>query len=105
MTPEAVWTSRAEVDLLREFSRLEDFSENSGYQLLELVDSALRLLRMMPEMAPHYTHHYRRLVLRDRRFGLFYSVEQRGIVLHAVCDLRQDRETILRHLGIRPDEG
>jgi len=50
----------------------------------------------------------RRLVLKNPRFGLFYTPETRGFVVHAGCDLRQDRDTILRRLQLplekpRPD--
>ena len=99
MNPEAIWTARAEADLLREFSRLEESSEGSGEKLLDIVDSVIRLLRVNPEMAPRYSDVYRRLLLRDRRLGVFYSLDSRGIVVHAICDLRQDRGTILRHLA------
>jgi plasmid stabilization system protein ParE len=97
--PEAVWTARAEADLLREFSRLEEDCDGSGSEILEVVDSALRLLRLNPEMAPRYSDRYRRLVLRDRRLGIFYTLESRGVIVHAICDLRQDRVTILKHLA------
>ena len=98
MISEVIWTVRAEADLLREFARLEEQSEGAGEKLLGIVESALRLLRLNPEMAPRYSRRYRRFVLRDRRLGIFYCFELRGVVIHAVCDLRQDRETILRHL-------
>ena len=99
MIPEAVWTARAEADLLREYSRREDDREGSGSELLEVVDAAPRLLRLYPEMAPRYSHRYRRLVLRDRRLGIFYIIESRGVIVQAICDLRQDRVTILKHLA------
>lgn len=51
MNPEAIWTARAEADLLREFSRQEEAVAGSGSNLLEIVDSANRLLRINPEMA------------------------------------------------------
>jgi plasmid stabilization system protein ParE len=99
VNPEVIWTLRAEADLLREFSRLEESREGSGEEFLDMVDSASRLLRMNPEMAPRYSDRYRRLLLRDRRLGLFYCHDSRGIVVPAICDLRQDREAILRHLS------
>lgn len=98
MTPDPIWTARAEADLLIVFSRLEETREGAGVVLLEMVDSALRLLRAMPEMAPLWANPYRRLVLKNPRFGLFSTPESRGLVVHAVCDLRQDRTTILNHL-------
>jgi hypothetical protein len=52
---EVVWTARAEGDLLREFAALEDRSEGLGDSLLATIDSAVRLLRTNPEMAPRYS--------------------------------------------------
>ena len=104
MTPDPIWTARAESDLFVVFSRLEETSEGSGVRLLEMLDSALRLLRSMPEMAPLWAPPFRRLVLKNPRFGLFYTPEIRGLVVHAVCDLRQDRAAILRHLQLPCDD-
>ena len=108
MSPDLIWTARAEADLISVFSRLEDAAEGPGVVLLEMIDSSLRLLRVMPELAPLWSVPYRRLVLKNPRFGLFYTPETRGLVVHAVCDLRQDRDTILRQLQLplekpRPD--
>ena len=55
MPPEAVWTVRAEADLLRLHARLEAFNEGSGDALVRLIDSGLRLVRILPEMAPIYS--------------------------------------------------
>ena len=96
---EPIWPTRAEADLLREFTRREEAMEASGVELIETVDSAIRLLKLNLEMAPVYSAPYRRLLLKDRRLGMFYTVETRGLIIHAVSDLRQDRATILRHLG------
>lgn len=99
MIPEVIWTARAEGDLLREFSRLEDIRDGLGAKFLDIVDSAIRLLRVNPEMAPRYSDNYRRLVVRDRMLGIYYSFEPRGVIVHAICDLRQDRDTIIQHLN------
>jgi len=108
VSPDPIWTARAEADLICLFSRLEESADGAGAVLLEMIDSSLRLLRVMPEMAPLWSKPFRRLVLKNPRFGLFYTPESRGLVVHAVCDLRQDRETIPRHLQLplekpRPD--
>lgn len=73
MPPEPVWTRRAEADLLRLHARLEEFSEGSGDQLVRLVDAGLRLVRIMPEMAPLYAASYRRLVLKNPKYGISTS--------------------------------
>lgn len=98
MKLEVIWTRRAENDLLREFSRLDEYDDHVATGFLESVDAATRLVSMNPEMAPIYSGRHRRLLLRDRRLGLFYCFDSRGIIVHAICDLRQDREAILRHL-------
>ncbi len=99
MRREAIWTTRAEADLLREFTRSEEALTDSGTQLLLAVEAAVNLLQLNPRMAPSYSGRYRRLVLRNRRFGIIYIVEPRGIIIHAICDLRQDRDSILNHLA------
>ena len=52
MSPDPIWTARAEADLICLFSRLEESADGAGVVLLEMIDSSLRLLRVMPEMAP-----------------------------------------------------
>ncbi len=32
--------------------------------------------------------------------GIFYSIEGRRVIIHAVLDLRQDERAIVRRLGI-----
>lgn len=51
-------------------------------------------------MAPIYAGSYRRLVLRIPKYGIFYTIEARGIIVHAVCDLAQPKQAILRHLDL-----
>jgi hypothetical protein len=104
VTPDPIWTASAESDLLVVSSRREETREGSGVRLLEMFDSAPRLLRTMPEMAPLWSPPFRRLVLKNPRFGLFYTPENRGLVVHAVRDLRQDRAAILRQLQIPCDD-
>lgn len=101
--PETIWTARAEADLQGIFSALEEFEEGRGLVYLEAVEASLKLLRLLPHMAPVYAGSHRRLVLRSGSHGIFYVVENRGIIIQAVCDLRQSRETILRHLSIDKD--
>lgn len=98
---ESIWTARAEADLQREFESLEDFQEGKGYDFIVAVDAGVRLIRLMPGAGPMYHSPFHRLVLRNPRYGLFYVPESRGVVIHAICNLRQDKATIVRHLDIR----
>ena len=90
MLPELVWTRGAEVDLQAIYEDIEEFHPGGGDRLLMLLDASLYLLRQFPEMAPFFDPPIRRLLLSSKRHGLFYSWEKRGIVLHALADLRND---------------
>jgi len=63
------------------------------------LDAALTLLRTHPEIAPVYAGPYRRMLIRDFPYGIFYQAQATRIVVAAVMDLRQDPETIRRKLG------
>jgi hypothetical protein len=65
-------------------------ANESGDELLQLVDAAIELLKQFPEMAPFFARPFRRLVIKNGIHGLFYTIESRGIVLHAFADLRRD---------------
>lgn len=90
MLPEVVWTHGAEVDLQALYDEAETSSSGAGDHLVMMLDASLHLLRRFPEMAPYFDPPIRRLFLGSWRHGLFYSLENRGIILHAMADLRKD---------------
>lgn len=90
MLLEIVWTRGAEVDLQSIYDDIEDSYPGSGDRLLRLLDASLHLLRHFPELVSYYDPPIRRLVLSSKRHGLFYTVESRGIILHAVADLQRE---------------
>ena len=92
--PEVVWKQGAQNDLLEIFSNLEEIEEGSGKRLVERLDFTLSHLRQHPEMAPIFEPPVRRLVIGSTGFGLFYSVESRGIIVHALLHLARNPETI-----------
>ena len=87
---DVVWTRAAEADLHKVYDDLERYHEGAGERFLSLLDASIQLLRQFPEMAPIFGAPLRRLLLNDRRHGLFYVPEDRGIILHALADLRRD---------------
>jgi plasmid stabilization system protein ParE len=90
---DVVWTRGAEADLQNAYGEAEE-AKGSGDELLRLVDAAIELLKQFPEMAPFYDRPFRRLLIKDGRHGLFYTIEDRGIILHALADLRRDPEEL-----------
>ncbi|WP_346330768.1 hypothetical protein [Prosthecobacter sp. SYSU 5D2] len=79
---------------------MEDHSDGAGDHFIVVVDSALELLRSFPEMAPMYAHPFRRLLIGKRGIGLFYAIEGRRIVVHAITFLSGDSSQIQRRLGL-----
>jgi plasmid stabilization system protein ParE len=92
--PEIIWKQGAENDLFQIFANLEGFSEGTGERLVRKLDSTLENLKVHPEIAPPFEGPVRRLVIGSSGYGLFYSVETRGIIVHALIHLSQNPETI-----------
>jgi plasmid stabilization system protein ParE len=53
-------------------------------------------MRQHPEIAPVYEGRYRRMLIRDFPYGIFYAVQPTRIVVGAIMDLRQNPETLRR---------
>ena len=93
---EIVWTRAAEADLQAAYEEIEQFQEGAGDNFLLLIDAAIELLKHFPEMAPFFHSPFRRLLIKDGVHGIFYTIEDRGIILHAVADLRKDPNDLRR---------
>jgi toxin ParE1/3/4 len=89
---------QADHDIQTAFNRYEEFQEGRGELFMRHLDAALTLLRQHPEIAPVYGSRYRRLLIRDFPYGIFYEVQPKRIVVSAIIDLRQDPKVIQRKL-------
>jgi hypothetical protein len=63
------------------------------------LDAALALVRQHPEAAPVYSGPYRRMLVREFRYGIFCQAQPARIIVVAIMDLRQDPRAIRRKLG------
>ena len=97
---EIVLLLQADLDIQQAFNYYEDFQTGRGEVFLLHLDAALTLIRQHPEIAPVYGGVYRRLLVRDFPYGVFYQVQSARIIVAAVIDLRQDPERIRRKLGV-----
>ena len=97
---ELVVLSRAEADILETQARLGEFLDDLGDRFNARAEEALDRLLAFPECGPVYSTPFRRLLVRDFPHGIFYSIEGRRIIVHAVLDLRQDARVIERRLGL-----
>ncbi|MCX6981180.1 MAG: hypothetical protein NTV08_10575 [Verrucomicrobia bacterium] len=92
--------SRAEADVLETQARLEEILPGLGNRFNARTEEALDRLLLFPECGPAYSATFRRLLVRDFPHGIFYTLEGRRIVVHAVLDLRQEVRAIARRLGL-----
>ena len=92
--PEIIWKQGAENDLLQIFAELEEHTAAAGVRFTSRLDFTLGHLQAHPEIAPIFEEPVRRLVIGSTGYGLFYSVEARGIIVHALIHLSRDPERI-----------
>src|SRR5438105_801398 len=102
--PEIVWKRGAEDDLLSVHANLEEQRTGAGDRFTEKLDAVLENVRQAPRIAPLFDSPMRRLVVGNTGYGLFYTVENRGIIVHALIHLSQNpmsiRAKIRRLLGL-----
>jgi plasmid stabilization system protein ParE len=97
---EIVWTLATDLDLQSIYERLDIHSPGAGDLFFEAVLEKTRQLQMFPRIGPVVHRGFvRRVLVFERHYGLFYSVESRGIILHAILDLRRNPEHIEQRLG------
>jgi len=98
VTTELILLLQADLDIQVAFNRYEDFQTGRGDIFMRQLDAALTLLRRYPEIAPVYSGAYRRMLIREFPYGVFYQAQPKRVVVAAVMDLRQNPETIRRRL-------
>jgi hypothetical protein len=89
---------QADLDIQTAFERYEEYQEGRGEVFLRQLDAALTLVRQHPELAPVYVGPYRRMLIRDFPYGIFYTVRPTRLIVAAIMDLRQDPQVIRRKL-------
>ena len=103
--PEIIWKVGAQNDLLSIMTELDEFSSAAVNRLYRSIESGLEQLKSLPNLAPIYERQSRRLVLGKTAYGLIYTVEARGIIIHTIAHLGQDpkalRERVRRLLDLR----
>ena len=105
MVPEVVWTAGAERDLLEIhrwlFDVLPDDDELIARVLQRSLQAGLNLIQQHPEVGSRVkgAKALRRWLLGPQhRYGLFYVSESRGIIIHALMDMRQSPDVIDKRL-------
>jgi plasmid stabilization system protein ParE len=90
---------QADRDIQSAFERYENYQIGRGEVFIRQLDVAFALLRHHPEIAPVYTGPYRRMLIRDFPYGIFYQCQPKRLIVAAIMDLRQDPRTIRKKLS------
>ena len=96
---ELVLLLQADLDIQAAFERYEDHQQGRREVFMRQLDAAFGLLRQHPEIAPMYARPYRRMLMREFPYGIFYDAQPSRIIVTAVMDLRQAPQAIRRKLG------
>ena len=65
---------QADADIQSAFNRYEEYQSGRGEVFMRHFELALGLIRQNPEIAPIYEPPYRRILVTDFPFGVFYQV-------------------------------
>ena len=97
---DAVLLAGAEIEFHEAYARLAGSGFGRADRFDHLVQEGLRQLAGFPRSGPEYIAPYRRLVLREFPYALYYALEGRRVLVHALLDLRQNPDSVRRRLGI-----
>ncbi len=84
------YAARAKDDLDIAFEWYEGQRRGLGFEFLDCVEAAIETIQQMPKLYARHHAHFRRALVRRFPFSIFYTIEEKEIVVHAVFDNRQD---------------
>ena len=96
---DVVWTAGVDADVQSLYERLDESAPGNGDLFYRAVLEAVGLLQAFPRLGPVMHRGFiRRVLVYKLRYGLYYSIESRGIILHTLLDQRQDPRRIKHRL-------
>ncbi len=85
-----LYTDRSKDDVEISFAWYERQRKGLGFEFLDSIEATLQNIRNNPKMYQIRYSRFRGCPIRRFPFSIFYSIEDRVIVVHAVFDNRQD---------------
>lgn len=86
------YTDRAKDDIELAFVWYERQRRGLGHEFMGCVEAGVKSILDNPKMYRMYYSHFRGCVIRRFPFSIFYTIEDREIVVHSIFDNRQDPE-------------
>lgn len=90
----------AEREILETYFQLEDFQEGLGARFSRCIDDTLELIERHPSIGSTFRPPTRRRLVKGFPYAVFYEPGDKRIIVHAVLNLRQSPEAILRRRGL-----
>lgn len=84
------YTGRASNDLVIAFEWYERQRRGLGFEFLDCVEAVIETIQQMPRLYAKHHNHFRRALIRRFPFSIFYTIEEKELVVHAIFDNRQD---------------
>jgi len=84
------YTQRAKDDVEFAFEWYEKQRRGLGFEFLDCIEIAIKGILTFPEMYRLCYSNFRRCLVRRFPFSIFYTIEDKEIVIHSVFDNRQD---------------
>jgi plasmid stabilization system protein ParE len=84
-----VFLSPAQAELDDAFSWYEEQAVGLGYEFLNELDLALRLVATFPELQPQISKKIRRCLVNRFPYGIYYGIKDGTIVVIAVAHLKR----------------
>lgn len=88
---------RAEHDIAEAALWYESRRPGTALYFIRCVDAAMALLARHPEIGPKQFDPFRRILVSRFPFGVFYTVEEVSVVVHAVLHNSRDPD-LIRHI-------
>lgn len=84
------YTARAIDDLHIAFEWYEGQRRGLGFEFLDCVEAVIETIQRIPKLYAKHHAHFRRVLVRRFPFSIFYTIEKKEIIVHAIFDNRQD---------------
>jgi plasmid stabilization system protein ParE len=84
-----VFLSPAQAELDDAFSWYEEQAVGLGYEFLNELDLALRLVATFPELQPQISKKIRRCLVNRFPYGIYYGIKDDTIVVIAIAHLKR----------------
>lgn len=98
MAGEIRFTPEFEQDLAETYAWYEDQRPGLGEEFLSRVDDCLQGIFVHPEMYPEFHPPFRRGLLRQFPYALFYEFDAAGLTVHALFHHSRDPKKWRRRL-------